>query len=157
MAYQKKMFEMITRESLDAVMKDGEAITSRIKKAVANNDFLSIMAVFQVIRHLNTLQPSVDRTLDGSDATLRSKYKAMVDAFDYAGSMALDGFIDNIRTDGTTKEKMPKDGTVFQLTSNVHPVPGTVAGLCRNHFSGVDTRHDLQSDVAETSQEDLCQ
>ena len=118
-AYQKKMFEMITRESLDAVMKDGEAITSRIKKAVANNDFLSIMAVFQVIRHLNTLQPSVDRTLDGSDATLRSKYKAMVDAFDYAGSMALDGFIDNIRTDGTTKEKMPKDGTVFQLTSNV--------------------------------------
>ena len=47
-AYQKKMFEMITRESLDAVIKDGEAITSRTKKAVANNDFLSIMTVFQV-------------------------------------------------------------------------------------------------------------
>ena len=36
------------RESLDAVVRDGEAITQRIKKAVANNDFLAIMSVFQV-------------------------------------------------------------------------------------------------------------
>lgn len=35
------------------------------------------------------------------------------------GSMVLDGFVDGIRSDPTTKEKMPKDGTVFQLTSNV--------------------------------------
>ena len=48
-AYQKKMFEMITRESLDAVVRDGDAITQRIKKAVAANDFLAIMTVFQVI------------------------------------------------------------------------------------------------------------
>ena len=33
--------------------------------------------------------------------------------------MVLDGFVDGIRADATTKEKMPKDGTVFQLTSNV--------------------------------------
>jgi exocyst complex protein 7 len=33
--------------------------------------------------------------------------------------MVLDGFVDGIRSDPTTKEKMPKDGTVFQLTSNV--------------------------------------
>ena len=31
----------------------------------------------------------------------------------------MDGFIDAIRYDGTTKEKMPKDGTVFELTSNI--------------------------------------
>ena len=105
------MFEMITRDSLDAVMKDAEAITQRIKKAVATNDFLTIMTVFQVIRHLNTLQPSVDRTLEGSDAILRSKYKSMVDAFDFAGSMALDGFIENVRNDATTKEK---GGSRFQ-------------------------------------------
>ena len=43
----------------------------------------------------------------------------MVDSFDYAGAMALDGFVDNIRNDGTTREKMPRDGTVFQITSNV--------------------------------------
>ena len=33
--------------------------------------------------------------------------------------MVLDAFVDGIRSDPTTKEKMPKDGTVFQLTSNV--------------------------------------
>jgi len=118
-SFQKRMFEMITRESLDAVVRDGEAITQRIKKAVANNDFLAIMSVFQVIKHLHSLQPCIDRTLDGSDAALRSKYKGMVDSFDYAGAMALDGFVDNIRNDGTTREKMPRDGTVFQITSNV--------------------------------------
>ena len=31
----------------------------------------------------------------------------------------LEGFIDGIRTDGTTRDRMPKDGTVFQLTANV--------------------------------------
>ena len=33
--------------------------------------------------------------------------------------MALEGFIEGIRTDGTTREKMPRDGTVFQLTANI--------------------------------------
>ncbi len=30
-----------------------------------------------------------------------------------------EGFVEGIRTDGTTRERMPRDGTVFQLTSNV--------------------------------------
>jgi len=29
--------------------------------------------------------------------------------------MVLDGFVDGIRADATTKEKMPRDGTVFQV------------------------------------------
>ena len=38
----------------------------------------------------------------------------------YIGSfLFLEGFVEGIRTDGTTRERMPRDGTVFQLTSNV--------------------------------------
>jgi len=118
-AYQKKMFEMITRESVDALVKDGETITQRVKRAAGNNDFLTLMTIFQVVRHLSQLKPAMDRTLEGSDATLRSKYNGMVHSLFTAGSTALDGFIDNIRADATSREKMPKDGTVFQLTSNV--------------------------------------
>merc|ERR1719322_1748296 len=118
-AYQKKVFEMITRESVDALVKDGEAITQRVKRAAGNNDFLTLMTIFQVVRHLSQLKPAMDRTLEGSDATLRSKYNGMVHSLFTAGSTALDGFIDNIRADATSREKMPKDGTVFQLTSNV--------------------------------------
>lgn len=61
----------------------------------------------------------MDRTLEGCDPAVRSKYNSLMNQFFSAGSMALDGFIDGVRTDATTKEKMPKDGTVFQLTSNV--------------------------------------
>ena len=118
-AYQRKMFEIITRESIDALVKDGDAITQRVKRAAGNNDFLTLMTVFQVVRHLSQLKPAMDRTLEGSDATLRTKYNGMVHSLFTAGSTALDGFIDNIRADATSREKMPKDGTVFQLTSNV--------------------------------------
>lgn len=65
------------------------------------------------------LKPMNDRTLEGCDATVRAKYNTMIQQFVSCGGLSLDGFIDAIRADATTKEKMPKDGTVFQLTSNV--------------------------------------
>ena len=117
--YQRKIFEKIIRDSMDTILADGEGIISRVKKAISNNDFLAIMTVFYVVRHLMTLKPLMDRTLEGCDASIRSKYNSMIHQFFTTGSMALDGFIDGIRLDATTKEKMPRDGTVFQLTSNV--------------------------------------
>ena len=61
----------------------------------------------------------MDRTLEAADPALRAKYKTMVNTMFVTGSTALDDFIEGIRADPTTKEKLPKDGTVFQLTSNV--------------------------------------
>ena len=45
--YQKGIFEKISRESLDLVIRDSDAIISRVKKSSSNNDFLSIISVFQ--------------------------------------------------------------------------------------------------------------
>ena len=50
--YQRSIFEIIVRDSIDLVVSDGEAIVSKAKKAVAQSDFLSVMSVFCVIRHL---------------------------------------------------------------------------------------------------------
>ena len=50
--YQKKIFEIIARDSVDLVMNEGEQIIHRVKKAVGNNDFLAIMSIFHVIKHL---------------------------------------------------------------------------------------------------------
>ena len=61
----------------------------------------------------------MDRTLEGADPGIRAKYNNMVQSFLTTGSNALDSFVDSIRGDSTPREKMPKDGTVFQLTSNV--------------------------------------
>ena len=48
------MFEIITRESVDVFVKDGEAITQRVRRAAQSNDFLTLMTVFQV-RHIINL------------------------------------------------------------------------------------------------------
>lgn len=117
--YQKAVFERIVKESMASVITDGEAIIGRVKSAVSNNDFLAIMSLFYIIRNLMSLKPQMDRTLEGSDVGIRSKYNSLINQFFATGSMALDGFVDGIRSDATTKEKMPRDGTVFQLTSNV--------------------------------------
>jgi exocyst complex protein 7 len=117
--YQRKIFEIVVRDSIELVLGDGDAIMAKVKKAIASNDFLSIMTVFYVIRHLMNVKPRMDRTMEGCDAAVRSKYNSMIGQFFTTGTMALDRFIDGIRSDSTTREKMPKDGTVFQLTSNV--------------------------------------
>lgn len=119
--YQRKIFEIISRDSVDAVVRDADAIVSRVKRATSaqQHDFLAVTSMYQVIRHLTLLKPSMDRTLDGCDASVKSKYNGMIHSFFVTSSSALDGFLDGIRGDSTTREKMPKDGTVFQLTSNV--------------------------------------
>ena len=50
--YQKTIFEKISRESLDLVIRDSDAIIGRVKKASSSNDYLSIISIFQVVKHL---------------------------------------------------------------------------------------------------------
>ena len=57
--------------------------------------------------------------MEGCDAGVRSRYNTLVHQFFVTGQTALDGFVESVRSDATPREKMPKDGTVFQLTSNV--------------------------------------
>ena len=154
--YQRSIFEIIVRDSIDLVVSDGEAIVSKVqytyhdvctifefflppplvflnlvlilkyttvcllgwtpltpspthtlrtsyvflpkaKKAVAASDFLSVMSVFCVIRHLAAVKSRVDRTLEGCEPAVRSKYNAMTANFYAAGSMALERFVEGIR------------------------------------------------------------
>eukprot|EP00092_Neocalanus_flemingeri_P025281 GFUD01027413.1.p1 GENE.GFUD01027413.1~~GFUD01027413.1.p1 ORF type:complete len:729 (+),score=182.30 GFUD01027413.1:43-2229(+) len=117
--WHKRIFEMITRDSLDMVAKEGEAITSRVRKSIASCDFVGVLTLFHLLRHMMTLKPLFDKTLEGCDPAVRNKYSTMLNGLQTSGTLALDGFIEGIRSDSTTKEKMPKDGTVFQLTSNI--------------------------------------
>lgn len=117
--YKKKIFELICRESLDLAIKEGESITVRVRKSIANYDFEGVMMLFHVLRHMSALKPQFDKTLEGSDPGVRNRYNSLFYGLQTAGTMALEGFIEGIRTDGTTRERMPRDGTVFQLTANI--------------------------------------
>lgn len=99
--YQRKIFELVVRDSLDAVLADGDGILGRVKRAIASHDFLSsVLSVFYVVRHLVSLKPLMDRTLEGCDAGVRAKYNGMMANFFATGAMALDGFVDSIREEG---------------------------------------------------------
>jgi len=117
--YKKKIFELISRDSLDLAIKEGEAITGKVRKSITNYDFEGVMMLFHVLRHMNNLKPHFDKTLEGCDPAVKNRYNSLFYGLQTAGTMALEGFIDGIRTDGTTRDRMPKDGTVFQLTANV--------------------------------------
>ena len=62
----------------------------------------------------------MDQTLKNADASIKAKYDVMEHTFLINGlRISNNTFIGNILGDATTKEKMPLDGTVFQLSSNV--------------------------------------
>ena len=117
--WHKRIFEMISRDSLDLVAREGEAITARIRKSISNCEFMAVLTLFHVQRQLFILRPLFEKTLEGCDPAVRNKYSSLHNDFHTSGTLALDGFTDGIRFDSTTKEKMPRDGTVFQLTSNI--------------------------------------
>ena len=117
--WQRRIFEIITRDSLDMVAREGEAITARVKKSISVGDFVGVLTLFHLLRHMMALKPLFDKTLEGCDPAVKSKYNGVVEGLQKSGQSALDGFVEGIRSDATTKEKMPKDGTVFQLTSNI--------------------------------------
>jgi len=117
--YKKKIFELISRDSLDFAIKEGEGITTKVRKSIGNYDFEAVMMLFHILRHMNNLKPQFDKTLEGCDPAVKNRHNSLFYGLQTAGTMALEGFIDGIRTDATTRDRMPKDGTVFQLTANV--------------------------------------
>jgi len=117
--WQRRIFEMISRESLDMVVKEGEAITGRLRRSVTASEHAGVLSLFQLLRHVTQLKPTFDRTLEGCEPSVRAKLGGLVSGLQAGGTMALETFIEGIRLEATPKEKMPKDGTVFQLTSNI--------------------------------------
>ena len=117
--WQKRILEMITRDSMELVVKEGEMIIARVRKSITGCDFTACLTQFHILRQLSVLRPSFDKTLEHCDTSIKTKYNTLINEFQNSGTLAVDGFMDAIRFDGTTKEKMPKDGTVFELTSNI--------------------------------------
>ena len=91
----------------------------QVKKSITDNDLTRILILFYLLRQLATIKPCMDQTLEACDSTTRAKYNNLLEGLHTCGKTALDGLIEAIRADGSSREKMPLDGTVFHLTSNV--------------------------------------
>ncbi|KAG1684837.1 Exocyst complex component 7 [Nymphon striatum] len=94
---EKRSFERIIHQGIDSVVQEGENLATRARRCILKHDFLSVLSIFPMVKHVMQLQSEFDVLL--------------------VGAKALEDFIENIRND--MDKQMPKDGTVHQQTSNV--------------------------------------
>nr|CAD7596287.1 unnamed protein product [Timema genevievae] len=115
--HHHQVFEIVIREAMDLVVQDGENIASRAKRCINRHDFAAVLVVFPILKHLLTMKPEFERTVEGCDFYVRSKFASILNTLHGTGSKALEEFVESVRSDPSTQ--LPKDGTVHELTSNV--------------------------------------
>ncbi|RWS02874.1 exocyst complex component 7-like protein [Dinothrombium tinctorium] len=114
--YQKIMFSRLVYPALENVVAEGEHLANRVKKFTARHDFMAALSLFPLLRHQATMRHSFDLLFDGCSVEVQSKFQGLVVTLQTTINRTLEEFIDYIKTD--TETKVPKDGTVHELTSN---------------------------------------
>lgn len=115
--HQHQVFQIIIQEAMDTIVQDGDNIATRAKRCISRHDFGAVLVVFPILKHLLTLRPEFERTVEGCDYNVRSQFTSILNTLHMTGAKALEDFIESIRTDSSSG--LPKDGTVHELTSNV--------------------------------------
>ncbi|XP_062575861.1 exocyst complex component 7-like [Saccostrea cucullata] len=114
--HHRQVFDNIIQEGLDAVVKNGELLARNAKKSIEKHDFINVLSVFPVVKHLRSIKPEFDLTLEGCATPTRAKLTSLLSTLGSTGAKALEEFAVSIKTD-PEKASMPKDGTVHELTN----------------------------------------
>ncbi len=140
--HQRPIFSRLVYRSLEIVVGDGEALANRVKKCVVRQDFSSALCLFPILRHQASMRHNFDILFDGCTHEVQTKFQGLVVTLQTTISKSLEEFIDYIKSDIHTK--VPKDGTVHELTSNVMIFVVQLLGYL-DILSRVITVTDLQS------------
>lgn len=73
-----QVLENSVKDAMDLVAKEGENIATRAKRCITKRDFSAVMVVFPIIKHLEELKPDLERTVEGCETTLRSKFISVI-------------------------------------------------------------------------------
>lgn len=114
---QKPIFSRLVSQPLTAVVKEGDELAARVKRCVARSEFTPVLNLFPILRHQSAMRHCFDLILDGCSQEVLSKFQGLVINLQTTISKALNEFIDFVKSDADTK--VPRDGTVHELTSNV--------------------------------------
>ncbi|XP_043263391.1 exocyst complex component 7 isoform X2 [Colletes gigas] len=114
---QAQVLEATVREAMDLVAHDGESIATRAKRCIIRRDFSAVLVIFPILKHLGELKPDLERTVEGCDYALRSKFTSVLNTLNITGAKALEDFAESVRNESNSV--LPKDGTVAESTSNV--------------------------------------
>lgn len=103
--------------ALESVTQEGEGLAGRVKRCVARHDFLNVLCLFPVLQHLRQLREEYDATFNLAGGEAGRKLPSLAVMLQTTLNKALEELVDSIKNDPDTK--MPRDGTVHELTSNV--------------------------------------
>lgn len=115
--YQKPIFSRLVLSPLINVVREGDELAMRVKRSVARTQFSGVLNLFPILRHQASMRHHFDLLLDGCSQDVVSKFQGLVINIQTTISKALNEFIDFVKNDADTK--VPRDGTVHELTSNV--------------------------------------
>lgn len=116
--FQRAVYDNIVQPGLDAVVTEGETLAGFAKKNLNRHDLSSVLSIFPVVKHLRSIKPEFDRTLEGCQAPTRATLASLLSTLGSTGAKALEAFIFNIKNDPDKASNMPKDGTVHELTNH---------------------------------------
>lgn len=120
--HQEKVFEMIVKESMDAIVQDGENIAARARRCISRHEFSAVLVIFPILKQLLSLKPEFERTVNretssSSSSIALTKFNTILGTLHNTGVKALEEFVESLRSDSITQ--LPRDGTVHEVTSNV--------------------------------------
>lgn len=75
---QLQVLESTVRDAMDLVAHEGENIAARAKRCIARKDFSAVLVVFPILKHLEELKPDLERTVEGCEYSLRSKFASVI-------------------------------------------------------------------------------
>ena len=75
---QLQVLEATVRDAMDLVAHEGENIAARAKRCIARRDFTAVLVVFPILKHLEELKPDLERTVEGCEYALRSKFASVI-------------------------------------------------------------------------------
>ncbi|KAL5019321.1 hypothetical protein ScPMuIL_005043 [Solemya velum] len=138
--HHRTVFDNIVQQALDMVIGEGELIATNARKCIGRHDFSAVLSIFPVVKHLRTIKPVFDLTLEGCQPPTRAKLGALLSKLGSTGAKALEEYIEFIKNDPDKASHMPQDGTVHELTNhtiifleNLHEYPETVGAMLLMH------------------------
>ncbi|KAH7970301.1 hypothetical protein HPB49_002387 [Dermacentor silvarum] len=121
--------ERVVLAALEAVTQEGEALAGRVKRCVARHDFVSVLCLFPVLQHVRSLRKDYESLLSGptSGRAAAARLPGLAVTLQTTLNKALEELVDSVK--GDPEGKMPRDGTVHELTSNVMVVLEQLLGF----------------------------
>lgn len=111
------IYNKLIQESLRLIANEANSLTVRVKKSITRHDFKSALNLFPILRHQTLRRHNFDLLFDGCQSDALTKFQGLTITFQATISKSLEEFATYVQQD--TDMKIPRDGTVHELTNNV--------------------------------------